>query len=205
MTDSLRSTAGPFAPASEFDSLARDLRSASRRMWWLVMLEAVVAIAFGIVALLYTQDTLLGLIYVFGAFAIADGILRFWAGLLVGLHGRGWWVVEGILGVVAGIVAFRHPEAASLVLLLVIAMWALAMGGMDIYIGFELRRLGVPGWGWTAAGGVLSVLFGILLMLDPFSGVGAVVWVIGIYAIMLGISMIGTALTARRVARELGL
>ena len=187
-----------------YDPLA-ELDRTAKRIWWLVLLQGIVAIAFGLLALLRTGDTLLAIVVLFGVYAFVDGVLRLWAGIVTGVRGRGWLVFEGIVGIAVGIIAWRHPEATSLALLLVIAVWALAIGGMELYAGAGLARARVPGAGWTIASGVLSIIVGFLLVLNPFAGVATMVWVVGIYAIVFGATIIGSAFTLRRAAtRALG-
>jgi uncharacterized membrane protein HdeD (DUF308 family) len=105
------------------------------RYWWTVALRGALAVAFGVVALIWPDITLHALVLLFGFYALVDGLLAL-AALLVGgrlvADRRGWLVVEGIAGIVAGVVSFLWPGITALVLLYLIAVWAIATGLLEV-------------------------------------------------------------------------
>ena len=162
------------------------------RHWWVVALRGLAAIIFGILAFIWPGITLAVLVYFFGAYAIVDGLLA----LYVAIRSRGQqvWalVLEGILGIAAGLVAFFWPAITALALVYVIAAWALLTGVVEVIAAVQLRRAITNEWAFILSG-VLSIIFGILLVIQPGAGALALVWLIGFYAILFGIGLLAFA------------
>jgi len=162
-----------------------------RRYWWMLLLRGVVAVLFGIAAIVWPGLTALVLVYLFGAFAFVDGIVA----VVVSLQERAvvprWWVllIEGIVGILIGVLTFFSPIVTALVLLYLIATWAILTGILEIAAAFSMRRALALEW-TLAIAGILSILLGILLAIQPVRGILAVVWVIGVYAIVFGVLLI---------------
>jgi uncharacterized membrane protein HdeD (DUF308 family) len=175
------------------------------RHWWSVALRGVLAVAFGVVAWIWPHITLHALVLLYGFYALVDGLLAL-AALLVGgslvRERRGWLIVEGVAGIAAGVIAFLWPGITALVLLYLIAAWAIATGVLEIAVAIWLRRELRGEW-LLALGGVVSVLFGVFLIARPGEGAIAVVWLIGLFAIVFGVALIGLGLRLRRAGRGL--
>jgi uncharacterized membrane protein HdeD (DUF308 family) len=167
-----------------------------------ITLRGVAAVLFGVTALAWPGVTLLTLIILFGAYALVDGLVAFWAAASPDrpARGRGWLVAEGVVGVATGVVTVAWPAATGLVLLWLVAGWAMALGVLRIAAAVRLRST-VDGSWLLALNGVLAVAFGVLLAARPSSGALAVVVVIGVYAIVSGTAQIGTGQRLRRVGR----
>jgi len=163
--------------------------------WWALVLRGIAAIGFGIIAFVWPHITLTALVFLWGAYALVDGVLAIAAGVKSHAENKRWWVLllEGILGVIAGIVAFLIPGITALVLLLLIAAWAIVTGIFEIGAAIQLRKY-IRGEWLLALAGVASVLFGIALFLNPGAGALAVVWLIGAYAVLFGVLLIGLGL-----------
>ncbi len=161
----------------------------ARQYWWVLLLRGVLAVLFGLVALLFPGLALLSLIYIFAFYTIVDGITAVYVALQErGTHARwGWLLIEGVLGIIAGVVALIYPGETALVLLYLIAAWALVTGIMELIAAFTVR--GTFAWG-LALGGVISILLAILLFTRPGAGILSLLWVVGIYGIIFGIGMI---------------
>ena len=161
----------------------------ARQYWWVLLLRGILAILFGLVALFLPGIALLTLVYVFGFYAIVDGVTAVYVAFQErGVHARwGWLLVDGIFGIIAGIIAFVYPGETALVLLYIIAAWALVTGIMELIAAFRVR--GSFAWG-LALGGIVSVLFGILLFIRPGTGILSILWIVGIYGIVFGVGMI---------------
>jgi uncharacterized membrane protein HdeD (DUF308 family) len=176
------------------------------RNWWAVALRGVIAVIFGLLALIWPGITVLALVALFGAYCLVDGVIAIGTALFGGaarFEGAGagrrvWLAVEGIAGVVAGIITFAWPGITTLVLLWLIAFWALVTGVMEIVVAIRLRRELQGEW-LLILSGALSVLFGILLIVWPASGALALVTLIAIYALIFGAALIGLGLRLRRV------
>ena len=144
-------------------------QAAVRGVWWLVLIRGILAILFGLFALFAPGTALLALVFVFGAYAIIDGITAIIAGVRhrKGESHWGWQVFQGVVSVIAGIIAFTWPGVTVLAILFVIAFWSIISGIAQIVESFTMRKRGLSSWGWTLAGGIVSVLFGIVLLASP--------------------------------------
>ena len=143
--------------------------------------------------------TLAALILLFGGYALVEGVLNGTAAV----RGRGddqpWWarLLEGLVSIAAGIIAFAVPGLTALALLYVIAAWAIVTGALEIVAAIRLRRR-ITGEAWLALNGVLSIAFGALTILVPGAGALSLVWLIGAYAIAFGALLLGLSLRLRR-------
>jgi uncharacterized membrane protein HdeD (DUF308 family) len=97
-----------------------------------------------------------------------------------------WVLFEGILGIIVGIVAFVSPGLIALVLLYVVASWAIVTGIMQVLAALAIRGFAVREWALGLAG-LASIVFGIFLFIRPAAGVLTLLWLIGIYGIIFGL------------------
>jgi uncharacterized membrane protein HdeD (DUF308 family) len=166
------------------------VRSLSQN-WWLLVLRGVLAILFGVLAFLWPGITLLTLIVMFGVYAIVDGLMAIVAGLSRTKESPRWWtfLVEGLIGIAAGVSALLWPGLATLVLVYIIASWAVFTGILEIVAAIRLRHEITNEW-MLALGGLISVALGILLFFQPAAGSLAILWLIGSYAVIFGILLV---------------
>ena len=159
------------------------------------MLRGLAAIAFGILAFVWPHITLTALVFLWGAYALVDGLFAIAAGVKSHSESKRWWVLllEGILSVAAGVVAFVVPGITALVLLLLIASWAIVTGAFEIGAAIQLRKY-IKGEWLLGLAGVASVIFGLALFLNPSAGALALVWLIGAYAVVFGFLLIALGL-----------
>lgn len=165
------------------------------RDWWVFVIRGVAAIAFGILAFIWPETTLAVLVFLFGAYVLVDG-----ASLLIALvrgdniaRRHAWAVgIMGVLGIVAGVVTFAWPGLTALSLLYLVAFWAIAMGTFQVIAAVVLRRE-LDGEFWMALGGVVSIVFGALLVVFPGAGLLSLVWLVGIWSLVFGVSSLGLA------------
>jgi uncharacterized membrane protein HdeD (DUF308 family) len=171
------------------------------RYWWTLAIRGALAVIFGLAALIWPDITLRVLVWLFGFYAVVDGLLAL-AALLVGgrlVSGRrGWLVFEAISGIAAGVVAFLWPGITALVLLYLIAAWAVVTGLLEIAAAIVLRRELRGEW-LLALAGVFSVAFGVLLAVRPGEGAIAIVSVIGVFAIVFGVALLVLGVRLRRL------
>jgi uncharacterized membrane protein HdeD (DUF308 family) len=171
------------------------------RYWWTLAIRGAIAVGFGLVALIWPDITLRILVWLFGFYAVVDGLLAL-AVLIVGgrrVSGRrGWLIVEGIVGIAAGVFTFLWPDITALVLLYLIAAWAVVTGLLEIAAAIILRRELRGEW-LLALAGVLSLAFGILLAARPGQGAIAIVSVIGVFAILFGVVLLVLGVRLRRL------
>ncbi len=165
--------------------------------WWLVLLRGICAVVVGLLAFIWPGATLLALVMLYGAFAIVDGILALSAAISGDTPTPRWWLaVVGIIGVIAGLVAFLWPGLTAAVLQIFIAVWAIITGIMQMVGAFMLRKEIDDEW-YLIAAGALWVVFGLVLVLKPAVGVFALLFTIGSFAIIYGALLISFALRLR--------
>jgi uncharacterized membrane protein HdeD (DUF308 family) len=173
------------------------------RYWWMILLRGILAILFGLLVFAWPGITLLSLVFLFGFYALADGI----ANVVTAIGGRGeqehWWVLLllGVAGGALGILTFLNPGLTALALLFYIAVWAIVTGVLQIVAAVRLRRE-IEGEFWLALAGAASVGLGLLLLARPGEGALAVLWIIGFYAILFGVVLLILAFKARAFARD---
>ena len=163
-------------------------------------MRGVAAIVFGILAFAWPGITLLTLVLFWGAFALIDGVLAIAAAVKGGNAMPRWWLaIVGIAGIAAGALTFLVPGLTALVLVTFIAVWAIVLGVMEIYGAIKLRKE-IEGEWFLIFNGVLSVVFGILILWRPGIGALTLVWIIGAYAIILGVIYVFFGLKLRKHA-----
>lgn len=168
--------------------------------WWMLLLRGVAAIIFGVLAFAWPGMTLLTLIMFYGAFALIDGVLAVVAAITGGAPAPRWWLaIVGLLGIATGLLVFMMPGLTALVLLYFIAGWAIATGVFQIIGAIRLRKEIDDEW-YLILSGVVSVLFGIGVMMAPGAGALALLWIIGIYAVATGAIMVALAFRLKKFA-----
>jgi uncharacterized membrane protein HdeD (DUF308 family) len=161
------------------------------RWWWVFILRGVAAIGFGILAFLAPQWGILVLMALFAAWAIVDGAGSLLTGIRTRGQDRSWWleVLEGLVGIAAGVLAIVLLEYAVTALVLIIAAWSVITGIVEIVLAIRLRTV-IEGEVWMALAGVASILFGVLLVIFPAAGALSLVWLIAAFAFVFGIFQI---------------
>jgi uncharacterized membrane protein HdeD (DUF308 family) len=170
---------------------------------WMLMLRGAIAIAFGVLAVLWPGLTLLVLVGLFAAYALLGGIVSIAAALRLRPTERKWWLplLLGVISVAAGIYALLAPSVTALVLVLLMAANAILTGALDIAMAVRLRRV-LRGHWLLLLGGAVSILFGVLVVAAPAAGALAMVWLISFYAILTGVLLFGLGLRARRATHN---
>jgi len=173
---------------------------------WQLTIRGLALILFGIMALIWPNLTVAVLAILFGVYALVDGVVSVVGAILNRKTSPNWTLllIMGLISIIAGIFAISNPGVTSLALLYIIAVWALLIGLVSILTAVRLRREIEGEWVMIAAG-VLSIVFGIALIVAPGAGAVALVWLIGAYAIILGILDMLLAARARRWARAFDL
>lgn len=168
------------------------------RTWWLLLLRGLIAIAFGILIWLQPEISIMALMLIFGAYVLADGVLGIWTAIAGRKEHEDWWVlfIWGGIGVGIGILTFLAPGVTALALLFYIAVWAVATGVLEIVAAIRLRKE-IKGEWMLVLGGIVSVIFGILLMAQPIAGALALLWLIAVYGVIFGIFLVILAFRVR--------
>jgi uncharacterized membrane protein HdeD (DUF308 family) len=171
--------------------------------WWTLLFRGIAAMLFGLAALFWPGLTLFTLIVFFGAYTFVDGVFAIVTGIR-GSGGRRWLLfADGVLGVLVGLIAFFSPGATALVLLYVIAVWAVLTGVLKVVMAIWLRREIDNEW-TMALSGVLWVLLGVVLAVLPGVGLLSLSWLIGVFALGAGLTFLVLAFRVRGQAAPAG-
>jgi uncharacterized membrane protein HdeD (DUF308 family) len=172
---------------------------ACAKNWWVLLVRGIVAVLFGIMAFAWPGPTLLALVLLYGAYALVDGVMAVWAGAF----SRAWWLLlAGVLGVAVGLFTFFYPGITAVALLYLIAAWAVVRGVFEVIAAIHWRKEIVGEWA-LILGGIVSVAFGVLLVIFPATGIVTLVWLIGAYALIFGVVMIMLAFRLRSLPGKL--
>jgi len=173
----------------------------SRNYWLVLLVRGILAILFGIVALVWPGWTILALIYVFGAYALIDGVMAVANSIQDRSASSNWWLllIRGIIGIIIGLLVFFWPGLTAIVLFTLIGTWAIVIGVFELLAAFVL-----PGdlrleWSFVL-GGILSIILGLIFIRQPVVGMLSLVWVLGIFAVAYGLVQLVHALRYRSLA-----
>ncbi|WP_092805504.1 HdeD family acid-resistance protein [Rhodococcus globerulus] len=177
-----------------------------KEIWWMILVRGIFGVIFGIIALVWPGITVVALVFVFGIYSIVDGVVTLVRAIRDRAHlsSWGWFVFTGVVSVAAGVVALVWPGITAVVLLYIIAFYAILFGILGVIGSFKLKGLSGSGWGWLLAASVLAVIFGIILLIFPGEGIIGLTWLLGWYAIFFGILMLVGAFQIRSRAKEAG-
>ena len=173
--------------------------------WWVVVVQGVAAIAFGVAAFAWPRLTVLVLVTLFGVYALVDGSLALITSISMPRTQRRWWgaLLHGIVSVFAGLYALISPADAALLLLALIAAWAILTGVFEIVAAIQLRHA-IATKRLLAIAGLLSIALGVFLLAFPRAGILSLVWLIASYTAILGILYIVIGVRLRALQRAPG-
>lgn len=181
-------------------SLEGFIKSALHRSWWLLLLRGVAAVAFGVLTFIWPQISLLTLIMVYGIYAFVDGILALVAAIRGGGMVPRWWLaLAGVVSILTAIVVFAWPDLTALVLVYMIGFWSILRGALEIIGAIRLRNEISNEWSLGAAG-LLSVIFGLILVFMPGAGAIGLLWLIATWAVLFGLLLIWVAFRLKKLA-----
>jgi uncharacterized membrane protein HdeD (DUF308 family) len=165
--------------------------------WWAMALRGVFGILFGLIALFAPGPTILSLVLLFSAYMLVDGVFGIISAVrAAGRHERwGLLLLEGLVNIAAGVVAFLLPGLTVIVFVLLMAAWALVSGGLMLGAAFKLTQQ--HGRWWLALGGVVSMIYGVLLAIAPLIGALVLTWWLGAYALAFGVILLVLAFRLR--------
>lgn len=158
------------------------------RNWWILSLRGFFAILLGIAAFIWPDITLHILILLFGIFLFLEGIFSTVSSLKFRDIYPHWWLylIKGLLSMTIGIIAWVWPGITALVILILIAAWAIYTGLIEIILAMRLHDELEGEW-LLILSGVISLLFGLVLALQPAEGLLALTWLMGAFAIIFGL------------------
>jgi uncharacterized membrane protein HdeD (DUF308 family) len=172
--------------------------------WWAVGLRGLLGILFGLICLLTPGIAVGAFVILFSAYMLVDGVFAIVSGIKAARNGERWGllILEGIVDIAAGVIAFLWPLITLVALTWLIAIWAIVSGALMLGAAFTLN-IDHGRW-WLALGGIASVIFGILLVIEPLVGAVVLTMWIGAYALVFGVVLLILAfqLHSRKEARE---
>jgi uncharacterized membrane protein HdeD (DUF308 family) len=175
------------------------------RNWWALGLRGLAAILFGLIAFLAPGVTVAALVLLFGGYALIDGVFSIIAGIRAAERHERWWpfALEGLASILVGVIAFVMPAAAAFAMLWFVSAWAILTGVLRISAAIRLRKE-IRGEWLLVLNGALSVLLGILIVMRPVLGLIWVTWMVGAYAMVYGIVLVGLAFKLRGHQHRVG-
>ena len=170
--------------------------------WWAFALRGALGIILGVIAFLLPGVTMLSLVLVFSSYALVDGVFAIIAAVrAMGQHERwGFLLLEGIVNIIAAAIAFLWPGITVVSFVFLVGTWAILSGGLMLSAALRLQ-LDHGRW-WLALGGLVSVIYGVLLIAAPFTGALVLTWWLGAYAIVFGFALIAVAIKLLARQRE---
>ncbi len=199
-------SSNPSSPVVNERRSGREVVGALSKIWWLPLLRGILLIALGIYALLQPGITIAALAQVMGFFLIFDGVIAVAAGTVGEVPSRGWTILRGIVAILVGILVFAHPMLVAgmtaVIIMYMIAFSAILSGLIEIVAA--IRDHGeIDGAAWYVFGGILSIIFGVLLLMAPFLFGLTLVRIIGVFAAIAGVLMISLAFRLKGIGESL--
>lgn len=171
--------------------------NALSRNWWATVLRGLLAIGVGILAWTRPEIFWTSLVLVFGVYAVVDGVFTIIAAITGETRDRALHFVEGVLGILVGAIVFLYPDQAGRAIVLVIGLWAVATGVVEIVSAVRLRREIADEW-LLGLGGVLSIILGVILIVRPEFGRVTTTYVLGTYGLVFGVVLVMLGLRLRQ-------
>ena len=182
-----------------FDRAAETSRTQVKKMRWTLGLHGLVSAALGVMILAWPGISVYALTIVFGAYALATGIVEFGTAFTSqGKEERGWLILRGLLGITIGVLVFAWPGISSLALLYVIGVYAVALGILAIAASFELPLDGRD-TALMILTGLVSIVFGIVIFAKPGAGALTVLALIAAFALVTGVSELVVAIGGEKL------
>jgi uncharacterized membrane protein HdeD (DUF308 family) len=186
------------------NALDARVRDVLNRGWLLLLLRGIAAISFGVLTWVRPAISLTALVFVFGVYAIIDGVIAASTAVASRKYEQYWWVLllAGLVGIGIGYITFTTPDLTAFALLFYIAFWAIARGMLEIMVGIWVRKEVHGEWRVILAG-IASVFFGIFLIARPGAGALTVLWLIALYAIVVGVLLVISAFKVRSARQRI--
>jgi uncharacterized membrane protein HdeD (DUF308 family) len=179
-----------------------EIQRSARQFWWVPVVRGAVAIVFGLIAMIWPHITAGAILWVVAIFAIVDGIVALYDAIRYrSENGTALGVTLGVVAIVFGVVALVWPGPTIAVFAIIVGIWALAAGLIQLVASIDLRSVIGSGWGWGVVTGSLTIILGLLLIFWPHGSVAALVVILGIWAIVVGILLMIVGFQVRRVGK----
>lgn len=173
----------------------------TRYHWRVLLIRGIIAVLFGLLVVAQPAWTILALVYLFGAYALIDGIMAVVGSLQERSTSSHWWelLIRGIVGIIVGLLVFFWPDKTVLGLFFLVGIWAIVTGVLELIAAFALP--GGLGLEWPLVlGGVLLLILGIVFVRHPVASMTFLVWILGLFAIVYGVVQFARAFQQRSLA-----
>lgn len=185
------------------ETLFPSFSSLAKQVWYWPVIRGVIAIIFGIVALVSPIGTAIALAMIIGIFAVVDGVVEIVDGIRYRQYGgAGLRVTIGVITLIFGLVVLIWPDKTTTVLIYLVAIWAILVGIFQFVVSYMLRSVPGSGWGWGVFAGLVTFLFGILVIAQPSAGLTTVIWLIGIFALIIGGLQVALGVQIRSLGKQ---
>ena len=171
------------------------------KSWWILVLRGVLAILLGVLALANPGTTAATLVLWIAIFLIIDGALALLTTIARWKEHEDKWlhVAEGVLSILLGILILNAPEMTLFLVVLYAAVWSIMAGITRIAMAIQLRKE-IEGETWLALSGLLSIVFGILVIAQPGIGLATIMWMLGLFLVLAGVVLIALGLKVKKLA-----
>ena len=188
--------------ASLSPSTAADFPGLAKKIWIFAIIRGVLAIIFGLIAFFGPIATAIALAIVIGVFAIVTGVFD----IIEAIRHRGSSsmpvrIVLGAVSILFGILVLVWPDISLAIFVIMVGVWAIITGILQIVSSVRHRAVPDSGWVWGIVGGALTILFGVVVLIWPGIGIVTIIWIIGIWAVVWGIALIVLGVRLRKAAR----
>jgi len=189
---------------SVLSGFGADAQALCKRTWWVFLVGGIAAVIFGVLAFVNPSAALVVLAMFFAAFVLVDGVFNV-VGAVQHRGTDGWWVMLliGILGLVVGGFALLNPPVGIMAFVLLVAIQAILLGVFTVMLGYRVRKATTREWILYVTG-ALSILFGIVVIARPAMGGLSIVYVIGAWAIVIGVLKVSFAFRVKNLPDRVG-
>jgi len=168
--------------------------------WWVLLIRGILGVIFALIAFFSPFSAIGALVIFFGIFILIDGIISAIISFRVKNENDSWWawLLEGVIGIMIGLFAVFYPGLTSLVVVMLVAAWAIISGVLQIVFAIRLRKDIEKEWVWILSG-VLSIILGIIFISRPETGVVVMSWMLGGFFLFFGVLMIALSFRLRKL------
>ncbi len=184
---------------------AAELSAQIKRVWWVPVVRGVFLLILGFIMLANPLWSVKALVWIFGVFAILDGIIALTEWFTNRKEaGAGWWLVSGLVSLAIGIVAVVWPGPTASVIFYLIAIWVLLLGILQIIASVLRYRAKDDGWAWVLTSGLVSFLFGLIMITHQETSAKVIVIILGLFAFVAGVLLVVGGFATKSIGRKLG-
>lgn len=163
--------------------------------WWLLVVTGVLSVVAGVIILFQPGDSLATLAVIAGIFLLVDGILELMTSLVRATRDRGLVALTGVLSAIAGVLLIRHPIGGVVAVALLIGIWLITIGVIRLATAFDISG----NRGWHVFAGVVELIAGIAIIVDPNIGFATLALLVGLGFILNGLAMTGLGWSMREL------